>query len=182
MTDDELDDFIRRIPEQTPEQERETLHGYFAVLSRDEIVDLRNNYAARFPPSADRTRFLQIIDEYLLAKYPDKHPSFPAIDSFLVTARRDFAGFYRIATPRDTTLMDGLVGTHAGLVVGINMPRKHLDPESRALLERECDKTERVFTTLREAVRACPTFKALSVGEQLMIERVIFDVRPPWFG
>ena len=35
---------------------------------------------------------------------------------------------------------------------------------------------------LRVAVRACPTFAALSVGEQLVIERVIFNVRPAAFG
>ena len=55
--------------------------------------------------------------------------------------------------------------------------REQLDPESRAVLERECDKTERIFTALREAVRACPTFARLSDEERGLIERVIFNVR-----
>lgn len=94
----------------------------------------------------------------------------------LAAARQDFPGFYRTATTDDKRLMDGLVLAHVALRVGIIAPRDGVQQPLRAALEKTTDVTERLFTNLREAVRASPTFTSLSVGEQLHIERVIFQV------
>lgn len=74
--------------------------------------------------------------------------------------------------------MDGLVLAHAAIVVGINAPREEVGPGLRAEVEWKTNEAERVFTDLREAVRRSPTFRTLSVGEQLAIERVLFTVSP----
>jgi hypothetical protein len=105
----------------------------------------------------------------------------PTSSDFLGDARRDFPQFYATATAFDEMLLDNLVRAHAALVVGTNTPRKFIAPQILARLERQTDVVERVFTDLREMVRSCPTFRALPVDEQLHIEHVIFDVRPPLF-
>lgn len=100
----------------------------------------------------------------------------------VATARRDFAWFYANATPLDATLMDNLVRGIAALTVLINTPREHVAPQIRTHLERTTDAVDQLFAAQREAVRACPTFTALSVAEQHAIERVLFAVRPAWFS
>lgn len=99
----------------------------------------------------------------------------------VATARRDFAWYYEKATPLDTTLMDNFVRGLAAMTVLINTPRENVAPEIRRHLERTTDAVDQLFAAQREAVRACPTFTALSVGEQHAIERVLFAVRPAWF-
>lgn len=97
----------------------------------------------------------------------------------LADARRDFAGYYESATPADAMLLDGLVMAHAALVVGYNSLVTETDPGIRGELERNCVKAEQVFSGFRERVRRCPTFSALSPGEQVAIHRVVFTVQVP---
>ena len=97
----------------------------------------------------------------------------------LAAARQDFPAFYRAATPDDKMRMDGLVMAHVALRVGLVANRDGLHGPFRDALEKVTDMAEREFTKAREAVRACPTFTALSAGEQLHIELVIFEVKPP---
>lgn len=78
--------------------------------------------------------------------------------------------------------MDNLVRGLAAMTVLINTPRENVVPEIRRHLERTTDAVDQLFAAQRDAVRAYPTFTALSVGEQLAIERVLFTVRPAWFG
>jgi hypothetical protein len=102
---------------------------------------------------------------------------FPSSADFLADARRDFPEFYRLATPADTGLMDGLVIMHAALVVGLNTSREGLDTGDRREVERATQEAEQQFTGLRERVRACPTFQRISDGERNAIERIAFKVR-----
>lgn len=95
----------------------------------------------------------------------------------LETARENFAPFYATATPADEGLMDALVMAHAELVVGINSPREWVAPIIRDELERATDASERIFTELREKVRGCPAFVALTAAERAQIERCIFTVQ-----
>jgi hypothetical protein len=107
---------------------------------------------------------------------------FPESSDFLRDARRDFRQFYVTATPQDAGLMDGLVMTHAALVVGMNTIREGLDRETLAELEQACIAAEQKFSELREKVRACPTFNELIAAERAQIERMAFDVKPPIGG
>lgn len=106
-----------------------------------------------------------------------------AMDSLELTqsARLSFPSFYATATPLEAELMDALVLAHAAFVIMLNAPREHIEPALRKEVERKTDETERIFTGLRESVRMTHTFKALSIGEQLAIERVVFTVRPALF-
>ena len=45
-------------------------------------------------------------------------------------------------------------------------------------MEKVTDKAKREFTDLREESGACPTFTAVTPGEQLQIERIVFNVKP----
>jgi len=99
--------------------------------------------------------------------------------SLLESARTDFVRYYKTATPVDADYMDKLVIAHAGLVQLNSEPRKDLPQEARDRLERSSDKLEQGFTVFREAVRACPTFAALTGGEKEQIDRVVFQFRPP---
>lgn len=103
-------------------------------------------------------------------------------EQLLATARRDFSSFYASATPRDMALIDALVWAHATLVVAINAPRENLPDEIRTELERTTNSNEQFFTDLREEVRVCATFNALGDADQIAIERVLFNVKPPLFG
>lgn len=105
--------------------------------------------------------------------------NFPSRDDFLADARRDFQEFYATATVQDKCRMDGLVMAHAALVVGMNTPRDGLNRASRAALERECIEAEQVFTQLREAVRACPSYAKASDGERCAIEKFALRVQMP---
>ena len=104
---------------------------------------------------------------------------FPDARDFLADARRDFRQFYATATPTDAGLMDGLVMAHVAVVVGLNTPRDGLVSDDRFEVERACNFAEQKFSELREAVRTCPTFRALIAAERAQIERDVFEVRPP---
>lgn len=96
--------------------------------------------------------------------------------TLLDAARLNFPGYYATATERDRDLIDALVLCRAALGVGINAPRHPLPAAVRVEVERTTDTTEQAFTGLREAVRASTTFRAVSIGEQIQIERVLFSV------
>lgn len=96
----------------------------------------------------------------------------------LADARRDFPAYYAIATPKDAQLLDGLVLAFAALTVAMNAPREAVAPIIRYELEKVTDQTERVFMSFRDAVRESPTFRALSLGERLVISQVVFGSPP----
>lgn len=97
----------------------------------------------------------------------------------LKASRRNFPGFYLTASEQDAGLLDGLVLAHVALATGINAPLEFVAPVIREQVERTTDATERVFMDFREAVRACPTFARVSIGEQIQIVRVLLNVSPP---
>ena len=110
-------------------------------------------------------------------EFPD--PCSPAFKhGLLQDARKDFAVFYRTATAIDASLMDCLEMAPAALVPVFNLPRENLPPLIRTELERATSANEQFFTELRERVRACPTFQALRVENQLLIEWGVFKVAP----
>ena len=48
-------------------------------------------------------------------------------------------------------------------------------------LETLTDITDQAFTTAREAVRGCQTFRNLCAGDQRRIEAVVFSPFSPWW-
>ena len=110
-------------------------------------------------------------------EFPD--PCSPAFKhGLLQDARTDFAIFYKTASAIDASLMDCLEMAHAALVPVFNLPRENLPPLIRTELERATSANEQFFTELRERVRACPTFQALHVEDQLLIKWGVFQVKP----
>jgi hypothetical protein len=97
-------------------------------------------------------------------------------------ARRNFPGFYLLASVEDELMMDGLVMVRAALLPVINAPRHHAPKIIRDGLERTADAVERSFTDFREAVRACPTFARIDDEERELIERLLFEISAPEAG
>jgi len=104
---------------------------------------------------------------------------FPEPDELRMDARRDFAEFYRQASTADAMLMDGLVMAVATLTVGYNALSAETDAATRTQLERMTVQAEAEFIHLRDEVRECPTFRRVSPGMQLLIERTLFEVKVP---
>lgn len=97
----------------------------------------------------------------------------------LAEAKQRFRVFYLMASPEEEATMNALVLAHAAFLRASSAPRANLPPTLRAHLERSTDATERLFTHLREAVRASPTFARIPEGEQSQIARHAFAVTSP---
>ena len=76
----------------------------------------------------------------------------------LAEARKSYVQFHLLASLEDEQLLDLLVMTSAALILIMNASRNHVPPVIRGGLEKTIGATERAFTGLREAVRACSTF------------------------
>jgi hypothetical protein len=100
-------------------------------------------------------------------------------EQVLAAARRGFATFYAAASPTDTLVMGALVLARVNLAVLMNQPRAGLAAHLRTELEHTTDIAEQYFTHLREELRVCATFNALSDAEQIKIERTLLDVKSP---
>jgi len=109
----------------------------------------------------------------------DPASDLPSREAFLAVARREFAAYYRAAPVPDTMLMDNLVMARIALLIALNMNRERLPPEIRDRIERTTNATEQLYTRLREAVRASPTFRILSVADQQPILDGVFAVCSP---
>ena len=73
--------------------------------------------------------------------------------------------------------MDGLVMARVTLVRVTDTPRDHVVPVIRGGLEKVTDATERAFTELRKAMRACAIFQRLTEEARAQIGRDVFEVR-----
>jgi len=104
---------------------------------------------------------------------------FPGPRDPLAEARKSYVQFYLLASLEDEQLLDLLVITRAALLPIMNTPRDYVPPVIRDGVEKTTDATERVFTELREAVRACATFQRISDDERCAIEKVAFQVKAP---
>lgn len=101
-------------------------------------------------------------------------------DHDLLAPIRDLYGaFYSAATPADALRMDMLLCMHAAVTLAIQAPRNPVNPIGPEL-ERVTFDVEQAFTTARELVRECPTFRGLCEGERKRIEATLFDLFPPW--
>jgi hypothetical protein len=103
----------------------------------------------------------------------------PTSGDTLADARKEFRGYYSIATTPDAVLMDELINMFTLLTLAINHPRDPGNP-MRHELEKVTDATDQGFAAAREAVRSCQTFHNLCAGDQRRIENVLFEVYPPW--
>jgi hypothetical protein len=90
--------------------------------------------------------------------------------------RKQFAAYYRAASRSDAALFDTLLIAREVLLGNLATPREGLAESLRREVEKTADANERVFTALRERVRASASFAALNTVEQLIIERFVFDV------
>lgn len=104
---------------------------------------------------------------------------FPAFSDLLGDARHDFKEYYATASVADARLMDGLVMTHAALVVAMNTPREGLSAEDRRKLEQVAMQAEQEFTRFRVGVQASPTYQRVSEGERWAIETTLCQVTVP---
>jgi hypothetical protein len=94
----------------------------------------------------------------------------------LAQARRQFPQYYHLATKEEEAMMDALVLTHVAFQDDVRIPRQTLPPSIRGEVEKMTDAFERLFTVLRETVRASAAFSQVDDSEQAKIERELFDV------
>ena len=106
----------------------------------------------------------------------------PTPDSIRAKARRDFPQFYLLATPEEEDLMDALVLARVAVLGDMAIPRQFIPPGVRVEVEKTTDAVERLFTTLREAVRGGAAFGRDDDEERAKIERDLFEVVAPGNG
>jgi hypothetical protein len=114
---------------------------------------------------------------------PDLGPLDPGLTAFetalLRDARRDFPQLYDTATPPDIALMDALVLARVAVAMTVIAQREDLPAAVRQGMERTADKLDQTFASLRDRVRACPSFANLAAPERKVIENLLFRVGFP---
>ncbi len=100
-------------------------------------------------------------------------------DPIVAAARRAFPQFYRLSSPEEEALMDGLALARASLMENVAVPRSALTPLLRGEVEKMTNAVEGLFTVLREAVRRSAAFHRVDDHVQAQIEREMLELPLP---